>query len=127
VSDVRSRTTPHDLPVAEAGRSWRWAADAKEIGADEAKVLGTLPPVSVFHSEGQFFGLDDTCTHETYSLAEGWVEDGAVECTLHLATFDLRTGEPTGPPAYAPVRTHPVHVLDDQIYIALPDDYLVKG
>ena len=64
-------------------------------------------PVAVFNADGELFAIDDTCTHQDASLSEGWLEDCMIECPLHAASFDLRTGKPTGPPAKRPVRTYP--------------------
>ncbi|MBP2320422.1 nitrite reductase/ring-hydroxylating ferredoxin subunit [Kibdelosporangium banguiense] len=108
------------------GRTWRRACALDAVPEDEGLRLGTLPPVAVFVQDEEVFCLDDTCTHDTYSLAEGWVEDGAVECTLHLAKFDLRTGMPLRPPASVPVAVHPVKVVDGDVYVALPNAYLTK-
>ncbi|MFB9376877.1 bifunctional 3-phenylpropionate/cinnamic acid dioxygenase ferredoxin subunit [Kineococcus gynurae] len=80
-------------------------------------VLDLPRPVSVFNVDGDLFAIDDTCTHAEASLAEGWVEDCAVECPLHAATFDLRTGQPSGPPAIRPVRTHAVEIVDGQVVV----------
>jgi 3-phenylpropionate/trans-cinnamate dioxygenase ferredoxin subunit len=43
-----------------------------------------------------------------------------IECPLHAASFDLRTGKPTGPPAKRPVRTYPVLVQDGAVYVDTP-------
>jgi 3-phenylpropionate/trans-cinnamate dioxygenase ferredoxin subunit len=50
-------------------------------------------------TDGSFWALNDTCTHADASLAEGWVEDGCVECPIHASRFDLKTGEVLGLPA----------------------------
>ncbi|WP_043732535.1 non-heme iron oxygenase ferredoxin subunit [Streptomyces zinciresistens] len=120
IDEVASRLT------AIEGRSWRRACTTRDVPDDEGLPLGTLPPTTVFTQGREFFCLDDTCTHDTYSLAEGWVEDGTVECTLHLARFDLRTGAPLRPPATAPVAVHPATVVDGLVYVALPLTYLIK-
>ncbi|MCW4355740.1 bifunctional 3-phenylpropionate/cinnamic acid dioxygenase ferredoxin subunit [Hoyosella sp. YIM 151337] len=78
-----------------------------------------MSPVSIFHTDEGLFAIDDTCTHQDASLADGWVEDCKVECPLHEACFDLRTGVPSGPPAKIAVRTHEVVVLDGVIYLKL--------
>lgn len=75
--------------------------------------------VAVFHTDEGVFALDDQCTHQDASLADGWVEDNCVECPLHESCFDLRTGAVSGPPARLPVRTHTVEVVDGVIQVML--------
>jgi 3-phenylpropionate/trans-cinnamate dioxygenase ferredoxin subunit/ethylbenzene dioxygenase ferredoxin subunit len=77
------------------------------------------PPIAVFHTDEGVFAIDDTCTHQETSLADGWVEGCAVECPLHEACFDLRTGLPSGPPAKVAVRTHRTVVDNGHIYLQL--------
>ena len=43
-----------------------------------------------------------------------------VECWLHGSRFDVRTGEPTGPPAFEPVTRFPVAVDGDDVYVTVP-------
>lgn len=73
--------------------------------------------VAVFNADGEIHAIDDTCTHQDASLADGWLEGCAVECPLHGACFDLRTGMPSGPPAKKPVRTHRVTVEDGLVHV----------
>jgi 3-phenylpropionate/trans-cinnamate dioxygenase ferredoxin subunit len=76
------------------------------------------PPIAVFLLEdGSVHAIDDTCTHQDASLAEGWVEGCAVECPLHSSSFDLRTGEVDTPPAMRPVRVHRVSIVDGSVYV----------
>jgi len=78
------------------------------------------PPIAVFHTEdGEVFAIDDTCSHQDASLADGWVEGCEVECPLHASRFDLRTGQVDAPPAKKPIRTHRVDVIDGVIHVAL--------
>ncbi|AEF39460.1 bifunctional 3-phenylpropionate/cinnamic acid dioxygenase ferredoxin subunit [Hoyosella subflava] len=81
-----------------------------------------MSPVSIFHTAEGLFAIDDTCTHQDASLADGWVENCTVECPLHEACFDLRTGTPSGPPAKIPVRTHQVSVIDGVIVLMLTSE-----
>lgn len=76
-------------------------------------------PIAIFNVGGEFFAVDDTCSHALASLAEGLVEEDihAVECPKHGSLFDLRTGTPRGLPATKPVATHTVIVKDDEIYV----------
>lgn len=74
-------------------------------------------PVAVFHHDGDYYALADTCSHEEASLSEGLVEDGEVECPKHGALFSLATGKPLTLPATRPVETYAVRIEDDQIYV----------
>ena len=74
-------------------------------------------PLAVFNVDGELFAIDDTCTHQDASLADGYLEGCWVECPLHASTFDLRTGKVSGPPAKTGVRTHAVTVVDGMIQV----------
>ncbi|MHB1613063.1 MAG: bifunctional 3-phenylpropionate/cinnamic acid dioxygenase ferredoxin subunit [Actinomycetes bacterium] len=74
-------------------------------------------PIAVFRVGEAFYAIDDTCTHQDASLAEGWVQGTTVECPLHSSCFDLRTGEVAGPPAKRPVGTHRVVVEDGVVFV----------
>jgi 3-phenylpropionate/trans-cinnamate dioxygenase ferredoxin subunit len=75
------------------------------------------PPVAVFNVNGAFFAISDVCTHAEASLSEGQVDGETVECPLHGACFDLRTGEALTPPAIEPVPTFAVVLQDDEVYV----------
>jgi 3-phenylpropionate/trans-cinnamate dioxygenase ferredoxin component len=92
-----------------------------DLPEGEAVRLDTVPPIAVFRAEGAFFAIDDTCTHQDASLADGYLEGCAVECPLHASCFDLRTGAPTGLPATRPVRTHEVLIDGDVVYVVPAD------
>ena len=67
----------------------------------------------------EVFAIDDTCSHSDASLSEGDVTDFKIECWLHGAEFDLRTGEALTPPAVAPLRTYGVHVDGDSVTVEI--------
>ncbi|MFD6066365.1 bifunctional 3-phenylpropionate/cinnamic acid dioxygenase ferredoxin subunit [Amycolatopsis lurida] len=93
------------------------ACSVSELPEGEALRLPGPVPVSVFHAEGAYYALDDTCSHQDASLADGWIEGCYVECPLHAARFDLRTGAPDCLPAKNAVRTYPVVIADGVIYV----------
>jgi nitrite reductase/ring-hydroxylating ferredoxin subunit len=72
-------------------------------------------PLAYFAWVTIFFAIDDTCTHANYSLSEGMIFDGQVECPLHAGTFDIRTGAATGLPCVIPVKTYPITVDNGRI------------
>lgn len=90
------------------------AGDVPEGGAVR---VDTDPPIALFKVGGELYAVDDTCTHQDASLADGWLEGCLIECPLHASCFDLRTGAVTGPPAKRPVRTHRVEVADGVVFV----------
>ncbi|HEV7978537.1 bifunctional 3-phenylpropionate/cinnamic acid dioxygenase ferredoxin subunit [Amycolatopsis sp.] len=93
------------------------ACHAADLPEGEGVRLLAHVPITVFHAEGEFFAVDDTCSHQDASLADGWVEGCFVECPLHAALFDLRTGMPSCLPAKNPIRTYPVVIEDGVVYV----------
>ena len=98
------------------------ACPLRALPRGEAFRLDTDPPIAVFHTEhGEIYAIDDTCTHQDASLADGWLEGCEVECPLHSSRFDLRTGRADAAPAKRAVRTHEVVVEDGVIHV-VPSD-----
>ena len=79
-------------------------------------------PFAVYVIDGQYFVTDDTCTHGKASLTdEGELDGFEIECGWHEGRFDVRTGEATAMPCSKPIKTYPVTVQDDGIFITLDD------
>jgi 3-phenylpropionate/trans-cinnamate dioxygenase ferredoxin subunit len=76
-------------------------------------------PIAVVHTEGQWFAVSDICSHADVSLAEGDVDGCTLECWLHGSRFDLRTGQPSGPPATTSVPIYPVSVEGDTVFVTV--------
>ena len=56
----------------------------------------------------EVFAIEDNCSHQDAALSEGEQNGYKIECWLHSAEFDLRTGAALTPPAVNPVKTYPV-------------------
>jgi MocE subfamily Rieske [2Fe-2S] domain protein len=69
--------------------------------------------------DGAIYATDDICTHEFARLSEGWLEDGEIECPLHAGRFDVRTGAALCPPVEKDLRTYPVRVEGDDVFVDL--------
>lgn len=67
----------------------------------------------------EVFAIDDTCTHGQASLSEGEITGFRIECWLHGAEFDLRTGEVITLPATQAVKTYQVNVVADSVTIEI--------
>jgi len=74
-------------------------------------------PICVTRVGDEVFAIGDTCSHSDASLAEGEVTEYKIECWLHGAEFDLRTGQALTPPAVAPVKTYSVSVDGDSVTV----------
>jgi 3-phenylpropionate/trans-cinnamate dioxygenase ferredoxin subunit len=69
------------------------------------------------NAEGKYYVVDEMCSHEDYSLYLGCIKDHRIKCSLHGSFFDLRTGEPLVEPACEPIRTYPVRLAEEQIWV----------
>jgi len=86
--------------------------EGKPIAID---VDGT--PVCVVKVADEVFAVADTCTHSEASLAEGEVTGSKIECWLHGAEFDLKTGKALTPPATEALKTFNVKRNGNQLII----------
>jgi len=67
--------------------------------------------------EGVFYAIRDACGHRLAPLSKGRLEGYVIECPLHLATFDVRTGKLLSGPVADDVPTYAVRVRDDTVYV----------
>jgi len=101
---------------------WVRVAAAAEIGPGEVlRVDIDDVPVAIWNVEGALYATDDTCTHEEASLSEGDLWGEIIECPLHGAQFDVRTGAVVSLPAIFPIATYPVKVEGDAVYVGWRD------
>ncbi len=100
---------------------WVEVAGATEMEEGQAiKLCHAGRVVAVFLAEGEFYAIDDRCTHAEASLAEGDVFETEVECPLHGAIFDLATGEALTLPASRPVNTYATRVEQGKVRVEIP-------
>jgi 3-phenylpropionate/trans-cinnamate dioxygenase ferredoxin subunit len=86
--------------------------EMKEVEADGEPIL--LAKVG-----GEYFAISNICSHFFTYLTEGWLypDECAVQCPLHESKFDLRSGEPTEPPADSPVDSYAVRLEGSDILV----------
>ena len=62
--------------------------------------------IALFNLDGEFYAIEDVCTHDDGPLVEGEIVNGCeVECPRHGARFDIRTGRAVRMPAFEPTNT----------------------
>lgn len=94
------------------------ATDAVDEGAMLQVKLAPHAPFAVYNVNGTHYVTEDTCTHGKASLAdEGELEDHLVTCTWHDGKFDIRTGEPCASPCTIAIKTFPVSIEDDAVWV----------
>jgi anthranilate 1,2-dioxygenase large subunit len=100
--------------------AWQRVARLDALG--DGNVIGVEidgTPIALYRIGDEIFATDGMCTHATGLLADGWVEDGQIECPLHQARFDIRTGKALCAPATEDLRTYPVKVEGGDVLIDL--------
>ena len=100
-------------PVANVGDIKPGEMKYVEVGPDEE-------PVCLINLDGEFFALDDCCTHEDASLSDGEIIRDEIECPLHGGGFEIRTGLPASFPVVVPARMYDVRIEDDTILLGVP-------
>lgn len=89
--------------------------------------VGGLPICLAHTDDGEFYAIDDECSHEEASLSEGWLSGHEIECPRHNSMFDLRTGVPTSLPAVDPLRSYAVTIEDDHVFVDVDAVSAVAG
>lgn len=73
---------------------------------------------AIYHApEGDFYCTAGMCSHENVHLCDGLVLDHLIECHKHNGQFDYRTGEAMRAPACVNLKTFPVKVEGDRVFI----------
>ena len=100
------------------------ACDVGALGEGEAlKIDANGLQIALFNIAGEFFAVNDRCSHGNASMSEGYLEDDAtVECPLHAASFCLKTGKALCLPATEPLTTYTVHVEGGEVFIDIPEE-----
>lgn len=75
--------------------------------------------LAVFNVDGEFYVLDDLCSHGPGSLSEGYIDGDVVECNFHNGQFNIRTGEVVLPPCMVPMKPYRVTVADGKVAITV--------
>ncbi len=96
-------------------------ADANDLPPGTAKAVDAEGRrIALFNRGGDYFAIDDACTHRGGPLSEGEVKDTVVTCPWHGATYDITTGNVLGPPAPEGVVSYKVQVDGNDIKVELP-------
>lgn len=118
------------LPFASVQRQSRQRVSEMPVGSRiQVCKVGDVAPgevikvetsgltLAVYNLDGVFYATDDACTHGPGSLSEGCIEGDLIECNFHQGMFNIKTGEVALPPCMVPIKTYPVTVDGDEVFI----------
>lgn len=100
---------------------WTEIASVSEFEATDRKYCELSEEVQLglfkHEEDGKFYAVEIWCSHQKVSLMNGDLEDHELMCPLHGACFDIRTGKHLCLPAVKPIKSYPVKVEDDKIFV----------
>jgi 3-phenylpropionate/trans-cinnamate dioxygenase ferredoxin subunit len=97
-------------------------AKVSEIPAGTSKLVEIdTVRIALFNLDGEFYAIEDVCTHDGGPLVEGTIVNGhEVQCPRHGARFDIRTGAALSMPAFEPTPSYEVRVEGDDVWVESP-------
>ena len=100
--------------------NWIYVCEKGDIEVEDLKRFDYQDKTfCIYHIEDGFFATDGICTHESVHLEEGLVMDGEIECPMHQGIFDIKTGKAKSPPACEDLKSYPIKVEENKIYIKI--------
>ena len=89
-----------------SGHTYKTKIDGKEI--------------LIINECGNFYAIDDTCTHAGASLAEGKLEGDSIICDWHGAKFNYKNGKLNWFPSKIDnIRSYKISLESEDIFIEL--------
>jgi 3-phenylpropionate/trans-cinnamate dioxygenase ferredoxin subunit len=77
--------------------------------------------IALFLLDGEYYAIEDVCTHDGGPLVEGEIVNGCqVQCPRHGARFDIRTGAALSLPAFTPTNVFEVKIEGDELWVESP-------
>ena len=99
-----------------------WINVAREGSlADGEHVIAEVDGIGValFHVNGEYYAIEDVCSHDRSEIASGRLEGCEIVCPRHGARFCLKTGKVLSAPAYEDIASYPVRIERGQILVGI--------
>jgi nitrite reductase/ring-hydroxylating ferredoxin subunit len=90
-------------------------AELKERGVMDAEVNGE--EIALYWVEDAPYATENICTHAFARLSEGFLDGDCIECPVHQALFNVKTGAAVSPPAYQAVKTFACRIEGEDVMI----------
>lgn len=98
--------------------AWTRAAGLAEL--KERRVMDAVigdEEIALYWVDAAAYATDNICTHAFARLSDGYLDGDCIECPIHQALFDVRTGAAVTPPASAPVKTYPCRIEGNDVLV----------
>ena len=102
--------------------STAWIDIASKTEVPEEDVVGVdidAKSIALYQVDGEIFATDNICTHGNARLCDGFLEGHEIECPLHQGKFDIRSGKAMCAPLTEDIRTYPVKIEGDRVFIEI--------
>lgn len=99
---------------------WIDALGAEELPIDD--VIGVIVDgreLAIYTVGDAIYATDNLCTHGHARLCDGFLDGHEIECPLHQGKFDVRDGRPTCAPVTEALRSYPVRVEGQRVWLQL--------
>jgi len=73
--------------------------------------------IALYMIDGMVYASSNVCTHDYALLTDGFLDDGCIECPLHAARFDVRTGQVQCGPAKENLKTYSVEIRGEEVWV----------
>ncbi len=102
--------------------STAWIDIVSKADVPEDDVMGVdidAKSIALYQLDGEIFATDNICTHGNARLCDGFLEGHEIECPLHQGKFDIRSGKAMCAPLTEDIRTYPVKIEGDRVFIEI--------
>jgi naphthalene 1,2-dioxygenase system ferredoxin subunit len=99
-----------------------WIDIVSKADVPEEDVVGVeinAKSIALYQVDGEIFATDNICTHGNARLCDGFLEGHEIECPLHQGKFDIRNGKAMCAPLTEDIRTYPVKIEGDRVFIEI--------
>ena len=100
--------------------NWVDVLSADDLPTDD--VIGLVVAgrdIAVYTVGDEVYATDNTCTHGQARLCDGFLDGHEIECPLHQGKFDVRSGKPTCEPVTEALRSYPVRIDGQRLYLQI--------
>jgi naphthalene 1,2-dioxygenase system ferredoxin subunit len=101
--------------------TWRVAVAVADVAVDAPAACSVgQHEIAVYLVDGVYYATSNICTHASALLTDGSIDGCEIECPLHNARFDVRTGKVLSSPAEIDLETFVTRVVGANIEVLIP-------